>query len=154
MDNRVNRIKDVLEWLKSSSLFRSNREIAERMGYNPSMVSQVITGRSAVTQKFVRSLCSVCSRISYDWIWTGEGDMLREVQSSGGFPAERLSELDRFSFIMSEMAQLMKNLSSVVCPLERKMAELERRITEQNNTIDQLRLRLDRMEKSRHSMTE
>lgn len=44
MDDRVNRIKDVLEWLKASELFRSNREIAERMGYNPSMVSQVITG--------------------------------------------------------------------------------------------------------------
>lgn len=43
--------------------------------------------------------------------------MLREVQSSGGFPVERLSELDRFSFIVSEMAQLMKNLSSVACPL-------------------------------------
>lgn len=141
MDNRVNRIKDVLEWLKSSSLFRSNREIAERMGYNPSMVSQVITGRSSVTQKFVRSLSSVCPRINYDWIWTGEGDMLREVLSSGALPADRLSELDRFSFIMSEMAQLMKNFSSVVCPLERRVAE-------QNNTIDQLRLRLDRMEKA------
>ncbi|WP_280123246.1 hypothetical protein [Duncaniella muricolitica] len=148
MDNRVNRIKDVLEWLKSSSLFRSNREIAERMGYNPSMVSQVITGRSSVTQKFVRSLSSVCPRINYDWIWTGEGDMLREVLSSGALPADRLSELDRFSFIMSEMAQLMKNFSSVVCPLERRVAELERRVAEQNNTIDQLRLRLDRMEKA------
>lgn len=148
MDDRVKRIKDVLEWLKSSDLFRSNREIAERMGYNPSMVSQVITGRSAVTQKFVRSLSSVCSRISYDWIWTGEGDMLREVQSSGALPAERLSELDRFSFIMSDMAQLMKNFSSVVGPLERKVAELERMIAEQNNTIDQLRLRLDSIEKA------
>lgn len=148
MDDRVKRIKDVLEWLKSSDLFRSNREIAERMGYNPSMVSQVITGRSAVTQKFVRSLSSVCSRISYDWIWTGEGDMLREIQSSVALPAERLSELDRFSFIMSDMAQLMKNFSSVVGPLERKVAELERMIAEQNNTIDQLRLRLDSMEKA------
>ena len=148
MDNRVNRIKDVLEWLKSSSLFRSNREIAERMGYNPSMVSQIITGRSSVTQKFVRSLSSVCPRINYDWIWTGEGDMLREVLSSGALPADRLSELDRFSFIMSEMAQLMKNFSSVVCPLERRVAELERRVAEQNNTIDQLRLRIDRMEKA------
>ncbi len=118
------------------------------MGYNPSMVSQVITGRSSVTQKFVRSLSSVCPRINYDWIWTGEGDMLREVLSSGALPADRLSELDRFSFIMSEMAQLMKNFSSVVCPLERRVAELERRVAEQNNTIDQLRLRLDRMEKA------
>ena len=81
--------------------------------------------------------------------------MLREVLSSGALPADRLSELDRFSFIMSEMAQLMKNFSSVVCPLERRVAELERRVAElerrvaeQNNTIDQLRLRLDRMEKA------
>ncbi|WP_304589150.1 hypothetical protein [Duncaniella muris] len=110
--------------------------------------TQVWFRRSSVTQKFVRSLSSVCPRINYDWIWTGEGDMLREVLSSGALPADRLSELDRFSFIMSEMAQLMKNFSSVVCPLERRVAELERRVAEQNNTIDQLRLRLDRMEKA------
>lgn len=148
MDDRVNRIKDVLEWLKASELFRSNREIAERMGYNPSMVSQVITGRSAVTQKFVRSLSSVCSRISYDWIWTGEGDMLRETPSSEAIPAERFSELDRFSFIMADMAQLMKNFSSVVGPLERRVAELERRLAEQGSTIEQLQSLLDRMEKA------
>lgn len=148
MDDRVNRIKDVLEWLKASELFRSNREIAERMGYNPSMVSQVITGRSAVTQKFVRSLSSVCSRISYDWIWTGEGDMLRETTSSGAIPAERFSELDRFSFIMADMAQLMKNFSSVVGPLERRVAELERRLAEQGSTIERLQSLLDRMEKA------
>ena len=148
MDDRINRIKDVLEWLKASELFRSNREIAERMGYNPSMVSQVITGRSAVTQKFVRSLSSVCSRISYDWIWTGEGDMLRETPSSVAIPAERFSELDRFSFIMADMAQLMKNFSSVVGPLERRVAELERRLAEQGCTIERLQSLLDRIEKA------
>lgn len=148
MDDRVKRIKDVLEWLKSSELFRSNREIAERMGYNPSMVSQVITGRSAVTQKFVRSLSSVCSRISYDWIWTGEGDKLREAPSSGAIPTERFSELDRFSFIMADMAQLMKNFSSVVGPLERKVSALERRLEEQAGMIERLQSRLDSMEKA------
>lgn len=148
MNERVKRIKDVLEWLKSSDLYRSNREIAERMGYNPSMVSQIITGRSAVTQKFVRSLCSVCSRINFDWIWLGEGEMIREMQSSGYMPQERLSELDRFSFIMADMAQLMKNFSSVVGPLEQRVAELERRISEQDNTIEILQSRLESMEKA------
>lgn len=148
MNERVKRIKDVLEWLKSSDLYRSNREIAERMGYNPSMVSQIITGRSAVTQKFVRSLCSVCSRINFDWIWLGEGEMIREMQSSASISQERLSELDRFSFIMADMAQLMKNFSTIVGPLEKRVAELERRISEQGRTIERLQSRLESMAKA------
>ena len=48
-----------MEWLKDNRLFNSNRAIAEKMGYNPSVVSQVITGKSKVTERFVKSLCSI-----------------------------------------------------------------------------------------------
>jgi hypothetical protein len=48
MDNIRNRVRQAMEWLKDNRLFNSNRVIAEKMGYNPSVVSQVITGKSKV----------------------------------------------------------------------------------------------------------
>ncbi len=52
MDNIRNRVRQAMEWLKDNRLFNSNRVIAEKMGYNPSVVSQVITGKSKVTERF------------------------------------------------------------------------------------------------------
>ena len=44
MDSIRERVRQAMEWLKDNKLFNSNRAIAEKMGYNPSVVSQVITG--------------------------------------------------------------------------------------------------------------
>ena len=78
MEDIRKRIRQAMEWLKDNRLFASNRAIAERMGYNPSVVSQVITGKSNVSERFVKSLCGVCPTLNFGWIWSGEGEMLLE----------------------------------------------------------------------------
>ena len=61
MDSIRNRVRQAMEWLKDNRLFNSNRAIAEKMGYNPSVVSQVITGKSKVTEKEIERLRSELS---------------------------------------------------------------------------------------------
>ena len=90
MDNIRNRVRQAMEWLKDNRLFNSNRVIAEKMGYNPSVVSQVITGKSKVTERFVKSLCSIYQPLSFDWIWNGPGISVIQLNKS---PTTSLSSL-------------------------------------------------------------
>lgn len=135
MDSRVERIRKVLDWLKAEGIFRSNREVAEKMGYNPSMLSQVITGKSAVSQRFVRSLCAVAPGLMYEWVWNGTGDMVRKPLGHGALPDETATDLERVTFIMAEMAQLMKSFSILAGPLDSKVKSLENTIREQDRKI-------------------
>lgn len=67
MDSIRERVRQAMEWLKDNKLFNSNRAIAEKMGYNPSVVSQVITGKSNVSERFVKSLCGVYPPLSIEY---------------------------------------------------------------------------------------
>ncbi len=148
MDIRVERIREALEWLKTNGVFRSNREIAEKMGYNPSMLSQVITGKSAVSQRFVKSLCTVAPGLRYEWVWTGKGEMFRAPLVPEPISGEAPTDLERLTFIMAEMAQLVKSFSIVVGPLDNKVKALEKTVKEQDRKIKQLEKDLQQMKKA------
>ncbi len=148
MDIRVERIREALEWLKTNGVFRSNREIAEKMGYNPSMLSQVITGKSAVSQRFVKSLCAVAPGLRYDWVWNGKGEMFRAPLVAEAASGEAPTDLERLTFIMAEMAQLVKSFSIVVGPLDNKVKALEKTVKEQDRKIKQLEKDLQQIKKA------
>ena len=96
MDSIRERVRQAMEWLKDNKLFNSNRAIAEKMGYNPSVVSQVITGKSNVSERFVKSLCGVYPPLSFEWIWSGEGRMIKETAPRQQEPVPEPPQMDRF----------------------------------------------------------
>lgn len=142
MNHIRNRIRKAMEWLKDNGLFSSNHAIAKSMGYNPSMVSQVITGRSNVSERFVRSLCGICPSLNFDWIWNGNGEMILESKSRQPNPEPQHTQSDRFSYILADMAEIMRNMTSMMAPLSIRMERMERRIEEQAREIDRLREQL------------
>ncbi|MDE6091111.1 MAG: hypothetical protein K2G41_10450 [Duncaniella sp.] len=148
MDKRVERIREALEWLKTNGVFRSNREIAEKMGYNPSMLSQVITGKSAVSQRFVKTLCAVAPGLRQDWVWNGNGDMFMPQIVPEPVSGEVPTDFERLTFIMEQMAQLVKSFSIVVGPLDNKLKALEKTVKEQDKKIKQLENELQQMKKA------
>lgn len=148
MDSRVERVREALEWLKANGVFRSNRAIAEKMGYNPSMLSQVITGKSAVSQRFVQTLCAVAPGLRQDWVWNGKGEMLMPQITPEPLSGEVPTDYERLTFIMEQMAQLVKSFSIVVGPLDNKVKSLEKTVREQDKKIKQLEKELQQMKKA------
>lgn len=139
MDDIRIRIRKAMEWLKDNKLFASNRAIAERMGYNPSALSQVITGKANVSERFVKSLCGICPALSFDWIWSGEGTMTSDAPLRRHEQTASLPQMDRFSYILGDMAEIIKNMTSLVAPLGSRMERLERKVEEQAREIQALR---------------
>lgn len=137
-----------MDWLKNNRIFPSNRAIAEKMGYNPSVVSQVITGKSNVSERFVRSLCAAYPSLSYDWIWRGEGQMMLDTPHREKEAAEPLPQLDRFSFILADMAEIIKNMTVLTGPLATRVENLEKKLEERTREIEKLRSELDTIKKA------
>ena len=137
-----------MEWLKDNRIFPSNRVIAEKMGYNPSVVSQVITGKSNVSERFVRSLCATCPSLSYDWIWGGRGAMILDTPRRSPEIVESTPQLDRFSYILADMAEIIKNMTVLTGPLAARVESLEKKVGEQAREIERLRSELDGIKKA------
>ena len=148
MDNIRNRVRQAMEWLKDNKLFNSNRAIAEKMGYNPSVVSQVITGKSNVSERFVKSLCGVYPPLSFEWIWSGEGRMIKETAPRQQEPVPEPPQMDRFSYILADMAEIIKNMTAFMGPMNNRLERMEKRIDEQAKEIERLRSELSVKDKA------
>lgn len=142
MDGIRKRIRQAMEWLKDNRMFSSNRAIAEKMGYNPSVVSQVITGKSNVSERFVKSLCGIYPALSYEWIWNGKGSMMQEVTPHQQESVTEPVQLDRFSYILADMAEIIKNMTAFMGPIGSRLDRLEKRVDEQAREIGRLRSEL------------
>ena len=109
-------------------VLNSNRAIAEKMGYNPSVVSQVITGKSNVSERFVKSLCSIYPLLSFEWIWSGNGNMIQETAARQQESDPEPPQFDRFSYILADMAEIIKNMTAFMGPMNNRLERLEKRI--------------------------
>jgi phage repressor protein C with HTH and peptisase S24 domain len=74
----LQRIRKVLKWLIFNEYAASEKEIAEKIGYTKSSLSQIINGKVPLSDKFVEKIAAADENINKVWILTGEGYMLRE----------------------------------------------------------------------------
>lgn len=72
----VQRAKSIVKWLINNRVALTQKGIAQKMGYNHSVLSQVLNGRVPMTEKFMLTLCSLDSRLNYEWLLNGSGEML------------------------------------------------------------------------------
>lgn len=78
----LERIKKAIDWLIFMDVATSRKDLAVKLGYNESSLSQILTGKVNLSPKFVRSLASLDSRLSEDWMLTGDGELLKSNDSS------------------------------------------------------------------------
>lgn len=74
----LRRIKKVINWLIFKEVADSEKGIAEVLGYTKSSFSQIVNGKVALSEKFIRKLCSLDKNINFVWVQYGTGEMFVE----------------------------------------------------------------------------
>lgn len=145
MQERKERVKEVLDWLKKNRIFNTNRVIAEAMGYNPCVISHVTTGKIKISSSFVKALCDIYPGINYDWIWDGRGEMiLGSCQDKERYdPNSPL--LDRYTFVMLEVVKTMRHISLLVNPMNQEINRLKEELEVQKKVVAELKARIKKI---------
>lgn len=69
------RIKRVINWLVFQGYIESQNDLATRLGYSKSYMSQALHGHENLSKKFADKLCSFDSNLNSVWLLSGNGDM-------------------------------------------------------------------------------
>lgn len=76
-DNRIiERIKSLIDWLIFNKAIKNRRELAEKLGYTESSLSQILNEKVNLPEKFIKKLSDIDENINIDWIFKGEGEMI------------------------------------------------------------------------------
>ena len=142
MTERRERIKIVFEWLKKNHIFKSNRAIAEIMGYNPCVLSQVISGKINISSNFVNALCNTYPGLRYDWIWEGKGEMLSSLDETDLTKEVPNGSLDRYTFVLFEVVKTMRQVSLLIQPMNNEINQLKANIIDLQKKIQALESKL------------
>lgn len=87
-DEKLLRLADMIDWLLFNNVVASRRELAKRMKYQESTLSLVVNGKQPISPKFLTALAGVDDRLNVDWINSGEGDMILEVEEDTVVPSQ------------------------------------------------------------------
>lgn len=69
-------IKKVILWLISQGIVDSQEQLAEKLGYNPSSVSQIVSGIKPLSHKFADKICSLSEKINKDYLFAESDNIL------------------------------------------------------------------------------
>lgn len=72
----IQRVKKVVDWLIFKDKIKSRKELAEKMGYTESSMSQILNGKVSLSERFIKKLSIMDDAINQNWILTGDGNML------------------------------------------------------------------------------
>lgn len=77
----LQRVIKVIEWLIYIGYAENRRDLSKILGYTESSLSQILNGKVKLSKAFIKKLSISDGRINYDWLMTGEGEMLRSEKS-------------------------------------------------------------------------
>lgn len=145
----IERVIKVVDWLIFEKIVTSRKDLALKMGYTESSMSQILNQKVPLSERFIKKLSILDERIDFNWILDGEGDMLKTestTDSCNMLPSiskERLIELGAEAFekklldmfqkgeiysaaTVKEKDLLIHELLIKVGKLEAKVEELEK----------------------------
>lgn len=132
----LDRLNKAYNHLKISRIFRTQEEAAQMLGLARTNLSATLNGaNSRLTPNFLQKFCDTFDTISYQWLLTGEGSMLRDTPSS-----EIENELDnvddfRFRLPVTAEAGSLVGISEGVMPYDCERLPVIKAFPDYDNTI-------------------
>lgn len=133
----VARVRSVVDWLISNRVAKSQKGIAQLMGYNHCVLSQALNGKTPVAEKFVRTLSGLDERINAEWVLTGVGEMINKPET----PSEDKIELPKVLSLsaLTNLAEKRIDSSEIVKTIFEMFSEQLAEIESLRSEVDKLR---------------
>lgn len=88
----LERVIKVVDWLVFDNVVKTRRDLADKLKYTESSLSQIINGKVPLSPRFIKRLSILDQRINSNWIEKEEGSMLKdgnEIKSDTLEPAKQ-----------------------------------------------------------------
>ena len=72
------RVIKIVDWLIFEKIVNSRKDLALKMGYTESSMSQILNNKVPVSEKFIKNLSIIDNRINIDWLFGKDDRMLNE----------------------------------------------------------------------------
>lgn len=142
----LERVKKAIDWLIYMGIATTNKDLADKMGYNESSFSQIISGRVGLSPKFVKNLANMDSRLSEEWILTGVGEITKPEcgnynsgNASGNINQNNNTAegFDKFVQVLSEQTKLTEKSMEQTNTTLKELAEQRKQIDRLINILQE-----------------
>ena len=74
----IQRLRKVIQWLIFNDVILNDYDLAVKLGYKHTYLSQVINGKAHLSEKFIDGLLSLDKRLSREWLVKGVGSIFKD----------------------------------------------------------------------------
>ena len=76
------RLREIINGLKDQRIVYSDADFSRQVGISRSELSQMLSGKRKISKQCVNGLLALFPALNEEWLRTGEGDMLKNIESS------------------------------------------------------------------------
>ena len=132
---KLQRVKNVVDWLIYKEKIKSRKELADKMGYTESSISQIINGKVTLSDRFIKKLSILDEAINQDWILTGNGEMLNWPDN---LEKPKVNEQVYYGGGEAETISMPREVFNQITKLTETILSQQRVIESQTGTIETL----------------
>ena len=78
----LQRVIKCIDWLIFERKVKSRRDLAEKMDYTESSMSQILNAKVSLSSRFIKKLSKIDPDISESWLMSGKGEMLKNNEQN------------------------------------------------------------------------
>lgn len=109
MPDRLRRIMESLNLTKNS--------LALQSGIDPANLGRMLEGKQTITVRTIRKIVDAFPQVSYEWLKTGNGDMLGATIDIACNPTDISPTIPELMAIIKSQQETIKSLSDTVSRL-------------------------------------